>query len=114
MGARAGYTLATALFVGGAGVFGYFDWIFLLLPKAVVFPILIFVGLEITAQSFRATPDAALPGRRPGLRPGAGLPGLDRPEPGLPRGGQAVRRAIGRPSRHWVADDHRSSPAGSS
>ena len=56
MGARAAYTLATALFVGGAGVFGYFDWIFFLLPKAVVFPILIFVGLEITAQSFHATP----------------------------------------------------------
>ena len=56
MGARAAYTLATALFVGGAGIFGYFDWIFYLIPKAVVFPILIFVGLEITAQSFHATP----------------------------------------------------------
>jgi AGZA family xanthine/uracil permease-like MFS transporter len=56
MGAGAAYTLATALFIGGAGVFGYFDWIFYLLPKAVVFPILIFVGLEITAQSFHATP----------------------------------------------------------
>jgi len=56
MGARAAYTLAVALFVGGAGVFGYFQWLFLLLPRAAVFPILIFVGLEITAQSFRATP----------------------------------------------------------
>jgi adenine/guanine/hypoxanthine permease len=56
MGARAGYTLATALIVGSAGIFGYFAWIFYLIPKAVVFPILIFVGLEITAQSFRATP----------------------------------------------------------
>jgi AGZA family xanthine/uracil permease-like MFS transporter len=56
MGARAGYTLATALFVGAAGVFGFFDWIFYLLPKPVVLPILIFVGLEITAQSFHATP----------------------------------------------------------
>jgi AGZA family xanthine/uracil permease-like MFS transporter len=56
MGARSAYTLATALFVGGAGVIGYFDWIFYLLPKSVVFPILIFVGLEITAQSFLATP----------------------------------------------------------
>jgi len=55
MGARAGYTLATALFVGGAGVFGYFEWIFVFLPKPVVFPVLIFVGLEITAQSFEAT-----------------------------------------------------------
>ena len=56
MGARAAYTLATALFVGSAGVFGYFGWIFCLIPKVVIFPILIFVGLEITAQSFRATP----------------------------------------------------------
>jgi AGZA family xanthine/uracil permease-like MFS transporter len=56
MGGRAAYTLATALFVGAAGVFGFFGWIFYLLPKAAVFPILIFVGLEITAQSFRATP----------------------------------------------------------
>lgn len=55
MGARAGYTLATALFVGGAGVLGYFAWIYFLIPKPVVFPILIFVGLEITAQSFKAT-----------------------------------------------------------
>jgi AGZA family xanthine/uracil permease-like MFS transporter len=55
MGARAAYTLATALFVGGVGILGCFDWIFYLLPKAVVFPILIFVGLEITAQSFHAT-----------------------------------------------------------
>jgi AGZA family xanthine/uracil permease-like MFS transporter len=61
MGARAGYTLATALFVGGAGVLGYFDWIFFLIPKPVVFPILIFVGLEITAQSFHATPPRHYP-----------------------------------------------------
>jgi len=55
MGARAGYTLATALLVGAAGICGYFDWIFFLIPKAVIFPILIFIGLEITAQSFHAT-----------------------------------------------------------
>jgi AGZA family xanthine/uracil permease-like MFS transporter len=56
MGARTAYTLATAVFVGLAGILGYFGWIFYVLPKPVVFPILIFVGLEITAQSFRATP----------------------------------------------------------
>lgn len=56
MGGRAAYTLATAAFIGGAGVLGYFGWIFLLIPKAVVFPILIFVGLEIASQSFAATP----------------------------------------------------------
>jgi AGZA family xanthine/uracil permease-like MFS transporter len=56
MGARAAYTLATALFVGTAGILGYFDWIFFIIPKAVIFPILIFIGLEITSQSFHATP----------------------------------------------------------
>lgn len=61
MGGRAAYTLATALFVGTAGVFGYFAWIFYIIPKAVIFPILIFVGLEITAQSFRATPTRHYP-----------------------------------------------------
>jgi AGZA family xanthine/uracil permease-like MFS transporter len=56
MGARSAYTLATAIFVGAAGIFGYFDWIFFIIPKAVIFPILIFIGLEITSQSFHATP----------------------------------------------------------
>lgn len=56
MGGRAAYTLATALFVGSAGVLGYFGYLYLIIPKATVFPILIFVGLEITAQSFQATP----------------------------------------------------------
>jgi adenine/guanine/hypoxanthine permease len=55
MGARSAYTLATAIFVGAAGIFGFFDWIFFFIPKAVIFPILIFVGLEITSQSFHAT-----------------------------------------------------------
>ncbi len=56
MGGRAAYTLATALFVGGAGLIGYFSLLFLLIPKAAVLPILIFIGIEITAQSFHATP----------------------------------------------------------
>ncbi|MDP7019798.1 MAG: permease, partial [Pirellulaceae bacterium] len=56
MGGRAAYTLATAIFVGSAGLFGYFGFMYLLIPKPTVFPILIFIGLEITAQSFHATP----------------------------------------------------------
>lgn len=56
MGGRSAYALATALFVGGAGLLGYFGYLYLIIPKAAIFPILIFVGLEITAQSFRATP----------------------------------------------------------
>ena len=55
MGGRAAYTLATALFVGSAGVLGYFGYLYAYIPKPTVFPILIFIGLEITAQSFKAT-----------------------------------------------------------
>ncbi len=61
MGGRAAYTLATALFVGLAGVFGWFAWIFQWLPEAAMFTILVFIGLEITAQSYRATPNRHLP-----------------------------------------------------
>jgi AGZA family xanthine/uracil permease-like MFS transporter len=56
MGGRAAYTLATALFIAAAGSFGWFAHFFEWLPRAALFPILVFVGLEITAQSFRATP----------------------------------------------------------
>jgi AGZA family xanthine/uracil permease-like MFS transporter len=61
MGGRAAYALATALFVGGAGLIGYFGYLYLIIPKATVFPILVFIGLEISAQSFRATPKQHYP-----------------------------------------------------
>ncbi len=56
MGGRAAYTLGTALLIGSAGLVGYFSWINAYIPAAAVYPILVFVGLEITAQSFLATP----------------------------------------------------------
>jgi len=61
MGGRAAYTLATALFVGVAGMLGWFTHLFEWLPPAATFPILIFIGLEIGAQSFRATPSVHFP-----------------------------------------------------
>jgi AGZA family xanthine/uracil permease-like MFS transporter len=61
MGGRAAYTLATALFIGAVGYFGGFTLLFNWLPKAAMFPILVFVGLEITAQSFHATPTRHYP-----------------------------------------------------
>jgi AGZA family xanthine/uracil permease-like MFS transporter len=56
MDARAAYTLANALFVAAVGCFGVFGLLFEWLPPVAMFPILVFVGLEITAQSFHATP----------------------------------------------------------
>lgn len=56
MGGRAAYTLGTALLIGSAGLLGYFQWLYAWIPLPVVMPILVFVGIEITAQSFMATP----------------------------------------------------------
>jgi AGZA family xanthine/uracil permease-like MFS transporter len=56
MGARAGYTLATGLAIGGGAAVGVISLLVALLPEAAVAPILIFIGLEITAQAFVASP----------------------------------------------------------
>jgi AGZA family xanthine/uracil permease-like MFS transporter len=61
MGGRAAYTLATAIFVGAAGAFGWFTRLFPWLPEAATFPILVFIGLEIASQAFRATPARHFP-----------------------------------------------------
>jgi AGZA family xanthine/uracil permease-like MFS transporter len=56
MGGRAAYTLATAIVIGIGGMVGILSWVVHLIPEAAVAPILIFIGLEITAQAFVATP----------------------------------------------------------
>lgn len=56
MGARAGYTLLTGLFVGLGGVLGYVSFIIELIPRAVLAPILIFVALDIMCQATLACP----------------------------------------------------------
>ncbi len=61
MGGRSAYTLATAVFIGLVGCLGGFTYLFEWLPKAAMFPILVFVGLEIMAQSFQATPQKHYP-----------------------------------------------------
>jgi adenine/guanine/hypoxanthine permease len=56
MGARAGYTLLTALVIGLGAMAGVLAVLVTVLPEAIVAPILVFVGLEITAQAFHASP----------------------------------------------------------
>lgn len=57
MGAGSGYVVLTGLFIGLGGIFGYLpffvDWI----PAAAVAPILVFIGMEVVAQSFLASPE---------------------------------------------------------
>jgi AGZA family xanthine/uracil permease-like MFS transporter len=56
MGARAGYTLATGLAIGAGAATGLLSLLVGVLPEAAIAPILVFIGLEITAQGFLATP----------------------------------------------------------
>ena len=56
MGGRAAYTLATGLFIGLGGMLGYIAFMADALPKPALAPILVFVALDITAQSYTATP----------------------------------------------------------
>jgi adenine/guanine/hypoxanthine permease len=56
MGARAGYTLVTGLVIGVGAAVGVLSIVVALLPEAALAPILVFIGLEITAQAFLASP----------------------------------------------------------
>ncbi len=61
MGGGAGYTLGTALFIGIAAISGYLAMLVGAIPEAAAAPILIFIGIEIMAQSFHATPSKHYP-----------------------------------------------------
>lgn len=58
MGAAAAYTLATGIFIGLGGCFGYVPFIVDLIPAAAVTPILVFVGLQILNQGYHECPRA--------------------------------------------------------
>jgi AGZA family xanthine/uracil permease-like MFS transporter len=55
MGSRAGYTAATGLFIGLGAFSGLVGELLSRLPETVLVPVLVFVGLEISAQAFRET-----------------------------------------------------------
>ncbi|HWX31753.1 MAG TPA: hypothetical protein VNZ53_30505 [Steroidobacteraceae bacterium] len=56
MGARAGYTWLTGLFIGVGGTLGFLSNLIELIPLAVLAPVLIFLSLNIAAQAFSAVP----------------------------------------------------------
>ncbi len=56
MGARSGYTLLTGLFVGIGGMLGIVAGLVQWLPVAVLAPIIVYVGLDITTQAFHESP----------------------------------------------------------
>ena len=56
MGARAGYTWLTGIFIGVGGMLGYVSNLIELIPLAVLAPVLVFLSLNITVQAFSAVP----------------------------------------------------------
>ena len=75
-------------------MFGYFDWIFYLLPKAVVFPILIFVGLD------HATPTRHYPAVALACVPALAYLALLALNQVLPLAGPFA--GLSEPTRRWV------------
>jgi AGZA family xanthine/uracil permease-like MFS transporter len=61
MGARAGYTWLTGVFVGLGGMLGYLSNLIELIPLAALAPVLIFLALNMTAQAFTAVPQRHAP-----------------------------------------------------
>jgi len=57
MGAGAGYAVATGLFVGLGGMLGFLPFLIDWIPAAAVAPILVYIGLEVVAQAFLASPE---------------------------------------------------------
>ncbi|HUH83792.1 MAG TPA: hypothetical protein VLX85_04240 [Stellaceae bacterium] len=60
MGCRAGYTVITGVLIGLGGVLGYVSFLIGLIPRAALAPILVFVAMDIVAQTFRITPSRHL------------------------------------------------------
>ena len=56
MGARAGYTWLTGIFIGVGGMLGFLANLIELIPLAVLAPVLVFLSLNITVQAFGAVP----------------------------------------------------------
>ena len=56
MGARAGYTWLTGIFIGVGGMLGYLSNLIELVPLAVLAPVLVFLAINITVQAFSAVP----------------------------------------------------------
>ena len=56
MGGRAAYTLATGIFIGLGGILGYIAFLAAALPLPALAPILVFIAIEMTTQSFTSMP----------------------------------------------------------
>jgi adenine/guanine/hypoxanthine permease len=61
MGAGPGYAAATGIFIGLGGMLGYLPFLVDAIPAAAVAPILLYIGIEVMAQAFLASPPRHAP-----------------------------------------------------
>jgi AGZA family xanthine/uracil permease-like MFS transporter len=61
MGATYWYTLLTGLLIGVGSLIGLLSLIVVLIPRAVLAPIFIFIGFEIVHQAYKESPEAHSP-----------------------------------------------------
>ncbi|MBT9331031.1 hypothetical protein [Paracidobacterium acidisoli] len=56
MGAGAGYAILTGLFIGLGGMLGFLPFFVGAIPASAIAPVLVYIGLEVIAQAFLASP----------------------------------------------------------
>jgi len=56
MGARLAYPLAAGLFLGIAGYFGWFIRLWEFFPQVVLFPVIVYIGIQTISHCYQATP----------------------------------------------------------
>jgi AGZA family xanthine/uracil permease-like MFS transporter len=56
MGAGAGYAILTGLFIGLGGMLGFLPFFVGSIPASAIAPVLVYIGLEVVAQAFLASP----------------------------------------------------------
>jgi AGZA family xanthine/uracil permease-like MFS transporter len=90
MGARAGYSVLNGVFATGVAVTGSLAWIAWAVPIEAGMPIVLWIGIVITAQAFQATPRSHAPAVVLGLLPGVGAWGALMAKNGLRAAGYGV------------------------
>ena len=90
MGARAGYSVANAVFVTVVCLTGTLGWLAYAIPIDAGMAVILWIGMVITAQAFQATPKSHAPAVVMGLLPGVGAWGAVMAKNGLRAAGMGT------------------------
>ncbi|MCR9162366.1 MAG: NCS2 family permease [Nannocystaceae bacterium] len=90
MGARAGYSVANAVFVTVVCLTGTLGWLAYAIPIDAGMAVVLWIGMVITAQAFEVTPKAHAPAVVVGLLPGVGAWGAVMAKNGLRAAGMGT------------------------